>query len=144
MERFYGLTFFIRAVVLLSSCFVVTACQGAVNGEGDQKSDEVATAESGGGLSEIQRSIRERISPLGNEVKRSASEELEKLFAVEYKVVEYDQTVSHQEFENQLNLLGKERWDCFHVESLDDTIRVWCKRRPRSYLQHISKLGWLL
>jgi hypothetical protein len=95
-------------------------------------------------IREIGEELAERVGPFGNDVKKSASEQLEKLFSVEYRIVEFDSDLSRQKLEQQLNILGKDRWDCFNIRSEDMRIRAYCKRLPRGYLPYLIKMGLVM
>ena len=81
-----------------------------------------------------------RHSPLNDDNKEMAAKELEKLFLFEYKVIELGQKESSERIEAELGALGKDRWDCFHVEPSGSTLRVFCKRAPKTYLRYIPRM----
>ena len=86
-------------------------------------------------LNDLTRHGNEIGSDLGNQ----ASGEVEKLFIFEYKVFDLKKEESTQSIEEELNRLGKERWQCFHVEPLEKDFRFFCKRRPKTYLRYIPR-----
>ena len=79
-------------------------------------------------------------APAPGEVKSIASEELAKLSAIEYRIVDFDEDVPAAEMQNMLARLGNERWDCFSTATIGRKIRVFCRRRPESYLRHVQRI----
>jgi hypothetical protein len=76
------------------------------------------------------------------EAQEAAVGELEKLVTFEYKVLELEKTRSSAELEESLAELGKDRWDCFHIDSvtLEKSLRVYCKRAPKTMLKFIPRV----
>jgi hypothetical protein len=62
------------------------------------------------------------------------SSEIAKSGQWEYHVVTI---VNQNELEKTLNELGKERWECFEVLAVNESLRVVCKRQVKTYLSHI-------
>ena len=54
----------------------------------------------------------------------------------QYKIVAFDPS-DPVEIENQLNELGQNRWDCYHVKTDDDQWTFFMKRSKKSYLKNI-------
>ncbi|MCB0321193.1 MAG: hypothetical protein KDD60_09725 [Bdellovibrionales bacterium] len=69
-----------------------------------------------------------------------AEEEYEKLFRIDYRVVELPADSPVTSFEEVLGQLGKERWECFHIEPREKTLVAFCKRRPTSYIRYLGQL----
>ncbi len=71
---------------------------------------------------------------------RSATEWVQDDFrnmnAVEYKIIRTTIT-DVAEFEKQMNELGQDRWDCFHVQERDGTTTFFFKKAKRSYMRNI-------
>ncbi len=72
-----------------------------------------------------------------------SAEELQEIWAIEYKTIE----VTHSDLaalDEQLNELGQERWDCYHV-SEDGQGKVFYFKRGKSnaiaYLTNLLRLG---
>lgn len=74
--------------------------------------------------------------------------EVEKLHQLDYTVVSFPLDSSAQSIEQSLDELGRNRWDCFHVERTVKVTReekretqllVFCKRLPETYLRYIPK-----
>lgn len=121
----------------------------ACNNHGDRENGFSEISEKSDGelvknIRQIGEELAERVGPLGNDVKKSAGEQLEKLFAVEYKIVEFASDSSRQRLEHQLNVLGKDRWDCFSIRSENMRIRAYCKRLPRGYIPYLIKMGLVI
>jgi hypothetical protein len=70
----------------------------------------------------------------------TTSEEFRKLFIFEYKVMEIKHSVSVPELEATLNVLGRERWECYTVQSTSDGLRLFLKRRPESYFRYVPRI----
>lgn len=75
-----------------------------------------------------------------DKIKGLATSEAEKLFQLEYKVYDFTKNSAELNLSEELNKLGKERWDCFHVIDLGEKIQFFCKRTPQSYLRYIPRL----
>jgi hypothetical protein len=69
-----------------------------------------------------------------------AEKQLEKMFVFEYKVAEVDRRQSAEALQKDLDALGTERWECFHMEPKDQKLLVFCKRHPKSYLRYLVTL----
>ena len=80
------------------------------------------------------------LTPKAKQLKEDAGSEVEKLFEFEYKVVELDGTANADRIQDRLALLGKDRWDCFHVERTDEKLLIMCKRRPKTNLQYLEHI----
>lgn len=80
------------------------------------------------------------LAPQTQEMGEATSQELEKLFTFEYKVVEFAKDAPGVEIERELQGLGQDRWECFAAETNGRDLRVFCKRRPRTYLRYIPRL----
>jgi len=77
------------------------------------------------------------------ELRELSAEELQEIWAIEYKTIR----VRHSDLatlDEQLNELGQERWDCYHV-SEDGEGRVFYFKRGKSnaiaYLTNLLRLG---
>lgn len=74
-----------------------------------------------------------------SELSTKSSAEIEKLFQFEYFVEDIPLDLTAEEMNVRMTDLGKERWDCFNLEHVSKGfIRVFCKRRPTSYLQYMK------
>jgi hypothetical protein len=82
----------------------------------------------------------ETVSTRSREMKESASVEMEKLFTFEYRVLEIPTASTSEEIQKILELAGKERWDCFHIESQNASLRIFCKRNPKTALKYIPRV----
>lgn len=83
--------------------------------------------------------VRE-MSPSADELKGMTTDEVNKLFAFEYRVQELPVTSTASEIERAIAALGDERWECFDVESRKETLLIFCKRRPQTYLRYIPRV----
>ena len=61
-----------------------------------------------------------------------AGQQADKVFQVEYKVLDFSKLLSAEELSTQLMEVGKDRWDCFNVQGdpEQERYRVFCKRMP--------------
>jgi len=89
-------------------------------------------------MSDLMRKLNE-YGPAAKNAQKTTSEELKKLFVFEYKVFELNNNPSTSEVEKKLTDLGRERWDCFHVERSNKVFRIFCKRHPETYLRYIVR-----
>ena len=79
-------------------------------------------------------------APSTEEIQSMTQEELEKLSAFEYKVEDFNKSMSASDVESALQTLGRDRWECFQVIQVEDNIRVFCKRPPKTYLRYIPRV----
>ena len=75
----------------------------------------------------------------GEQVSKATSDEIEKLFSVEYKVVELTQ-IDAAEIELKLATLGRDRWECFFIEPVNGAKRFYFKRSPKTLLRYIPRM----
>ena len=81
----------------------------------------------------------DRVLENGQQVSKATSEEIEKLFSVEYRVVEFTSSDA-KDIELKLAELGRDRWDCFFIEPFNGTKRFYFKRSPRTLLRYIPRV----
>ena len=91
-------------------------------------------------LEEATNSVLEWTAPASEKAEKLAKEELRKLHNFEYKVERVAVTAEPGEMQIVLQELGKDRWECFHVERRNDDLLLFCKRRPESYLRYIPRV----
>lgn len=100
-------------------------------------------------------SLKDQVLDLADPNK--TADEVKKLREIEYKVVDMSEDWMSAEIEAQLNKLGKDYWDCFHMEvvvphraslqksetkdSTDEkkVYRFFCRRQPFTPLRYIIK-----
>lgn len=77
---------------------------------------------------------------------KEALTELKKLQQFEYKIISVPADTTPTALESSLNELGRERWECFHVEKrlnpadpAKSEIALFCKRRPETPLRFIPR-----
>ena len=73
------------------------------------------------------------------ELQGLSQEELQTIWAIEYKTVE----VAHSELaalDAKLNKLGQERWDCYHVTGDGQRQIFFFKRRKSKAIDHLTNL----
>lgn len=94
---------------------------------------------------EVSSEIEQLTKAVGDFVKQAeVPEEFKKLQQFEYQVFTWPVDKSAKEMQEKLNELGRERWDCFHFERLDnqdaaDELQVFCKRRPDTPFKYVPK-----
>ncbi len=79
------------------------------------------------------------ISPSTDDLKSLTTDEVNKLFSFEYRVVTLEKKLNTEELETALAALGVERWECFDIDAYEDKYRVFCRRRPQTYLRFIPR-----
>ena len=130
----------LMCIFLFLCLCLLSSCDG--NSETEKKVDRVA--------SQIGNQIVDQTNRLGelipskDEIKKSSNEQIEKTFAIEYRVVDIKADSSAEQTQTLLNDLGKERWDCFSITSEKEGSRLLCKRRPLSALRALIGAGGLL
>ena len=73
------------------------------------------------------------------ELRELSAEELQEIWAIEYKTLE----VTHTDFvalDEQLNALGQERWECYHVSEDGDDKVFYFKRRKSNAIANLTNL----
>ncbi|MCB0339573.1 MAG: hypothetical protein KDD53_08215 [Bdellovibrionales bacterium] len=100
---------------------------------------ERVTQELESSLQSVQKLIEEQIKPAGEQAQTLAKDEVEKLFTWEYRVAEFEATDSAEQLEIELAKLGSKRWECFSITPSGLKIRIFCKRKPKSYLRYIPR-----
>ncbi|MEO0796122.1 MAG: hypothetical protein AAFX93_13210 [Verrucomicrobiota bacterium] len=78
---------------------------------------------------------------LSEETKQWVQEDLERIGDWEYKVIEIELS-NAQTLEDELNLHGAERWECFFITQSTKKLTIMFKRQSISYIQKASKLDW--
>ena len=78
--------------------------------------------------------LKESTKGYSNKAQTMAEGEIQKLFKIEYKIIQIDSSMPKEELETKLATLGADRWDCspFRAES---GVQFVCKRLPISYLK---------
>ena len=110
------------------------------------------TAEIQNQLANLTKSVSDLVGD--SSTTKDAMEEFRKLQQYEYKLQSFPADTMPIELEAALNRLGKERWECFHVEKrmaaeskeptetarpLRTEIVLFCKRRPETPLRFIPR-----
>ena len=99
-------------------------------------------------LNDLKKGAQEAIEDAkvkAKEWQELSEEELQKIWAIEYKTIK----VAHSdltELEEKLNKLGEERWDCYHVSEDREGKVLYLKRRKTNaarYLTDLLRLGSL-
>ena len=88
-----------------------------------------------GGAQDVLEGARTTAQELGE----LSAEELQELWAIEYRTLE----VSHTDLtalDEQLNALGQERWECYHVSENEQDKVFYFKRRKSNAIAHLTNL----
>ncbi len=146
---------------LLASVVLLTACEPgdkSQQGKNQQrqgwKAGEVIS-DINDKASELTKDISEETEEIANAVSDKIGEilkgstdslpakEVKKLSQFEYKVFEMPVDSANEDFQDELNSLGQERWDCFDVKPLvsdeegSSSFLFFCKRRPFTPLKFV-------
>ncbi len=97
-------------------------------------------------VSDVREGVQEVIEDArtrADELRELSAEELRDLWAIEYRSLQVT-NADLAAVDEQLNALGQERWDCYHV-SEDEQGRVFYFKRSKSnalaYLTNLFRLG---
>ncbi len=117
-------------VILISVCLLIAISVGC---------QEAPLNDLKGGAQEAIEDARTK----AKELRELSAEELQEIWAIEYKTIR----VTHSDLatlDEQLDELGQERWDCYHV-SEDGEGKVFYFKRGKSnaiaYLTNLLRLG---
>jgi hypothetical protein len=77
------------------------------------------------------------LAPHAENLEETTKEEVTKLFRWEYKVIDLEISLPAPTVADTLNQLGKENWECLPGATSLQTIRFYCKRRPRGPLSYL-------
>jgi hypothetical protein len=83
------------------------------------------------------------LPPEARDLKDKTVAEVEKMFQVEYLVIDYDSVLEASEMQRQLGLRGAEGWECFAVTPIGDKLRVTCKKRPKGVMRYLKNVPFL-
>lgn len=122
----------VSKTALLGCLIFLSTCQS----NSQDKELEILAKDFKKGLEQATEKINQ-LAPSQQQLKQSTVGEVEKLFSLEYRVIDIDRDVPAAEIEARLAALGRDRWDCFHIEPTAGSLRLFCKRRPQSYLRYI-------
>jgi len=88
---------------------------------------------------ETYEQLKEQGLTTANSAGQWFTEDFKSMGAWEYKIVELNLTQSSEQAEQQLNALGRERWECFQVtpQKKGSSHYYFFKRPKRSYLKNI-------
>jgi len=123
----------IKNILISSFLLLLVACQGQST-DSQEIIDSVKQR-----VGEAIDTAQEILPQKSREVQQMTEEEVSKLQAFEYKVVELNPRPSVVELEVQLRLLGRDKWDCFDLDWIADSVVISCKRRPPSWFRFMQK-----
>jgi hypothetical protein len=85
--------------------------------------------------------VTEAVEPYASPMKDTAVDSMQKIVAIDYKIIEVDSDESVKALEARLTALGLERWDCSPMPSNEFVTRFICKRFPLNlYVKALSLL----
>lgn len=87
--------------------------------------------------------VNAALAPHSDALQAKTKEEVDKLFKWEYRVQDLPEKMPAEEFERQLGELGSDGWDCFSILAESRTMRLTCKRRPKSAITYLKYLPGL-
>lgn len=122
---------------LLFTCIFLLSLSGCKEEHGGSEQFSRLSEDLKETLKDAKRAVA-GLAPDTSAVQQKTNEEIEKLFRFEYKVEELAKEAPAGEIEASLARLGSDRWDCFHVESTPASLRLFCKRMPRTYLRYLT------
>jgi hypothetical protein len=123
---------------------IVCACLGAGCGRFDA-SEEPGSTEQNGYWERMQQ-LYEKAKSSGeqvpDDVREWVKEDVKKIGDWEYKLVtrKIDPSRSRAALEQELNTFGRERWECFWIESTPRNMTFFFKRPSISYLRRALPL----
>ena len=79
------------------------------------------------------------VTPSAEEVQQMTQEEVNKIDAWEYLVKDFEDSIPLDKYQQELTVLGQERWDCYSIITLPKILRLTCRRRPKTYLRLIPR-----
>lgn len=123
-----------RIVFLIIFALIFSACQSPETNRIQEVLEDFKAS-----LKDAKRSVEDN-TPDTKKIKTGTAEEVEKLFSFEYKVEEYPNKAGAKDLQSKLEALGQERWECFYIQEVGTKLRVYCKRRPKTYLQYIPRM----
>ncbi len=116
--------------ILISVCFLIAISVGCQEAP----------------LNDLKEGAQEAIEDArtkAKDLRELSAEELQEIWAIQYKTIE----VMHSDLaalDEQLNELGQERWDCYHVSEDAEGKVFYFKRRKSNaiaYLTNLLRLG---
>ena len=87
------------------------------------------------GAQDVIEGARTKVQELGE----LSAEELQEMWAIEYKTLEVT-SVDFSALDEQLNALGQERWECYHVSEDGQTKVFYFKRRKSNAIANVTNL----
>jgi hypothetical protein len=85
--------------------------------------------------------VHEAVEPYASPMKDTAVDSMQKIVAIDYKIIEIDSDDPIPSIEGRLTALGRERWDCSPMPSNEFVSRFLCKRFPLNF--YIKALSFL-
>jgi len=138
-----------KHLCLVTFCLVGVFCQGCNAPEAPPKGDDAPPPESEYTipipeeyLKKAQEYYQKAIDSgeqVPGGVKDWVEKDLSSIGDWEYKILESEEEET-EKLAGELNALGEERWECFHVEDAPGGKRFYFKKEKRSYMRNASGL----
>lgn len=134
MSRTLGQNLLPRAMTKTVAVMTILALSACDDPKSSQAIDDLKRS-----VKDLQNSVSGSIAPAAREVQNLASGEVDKLFSIEYKVVQIPNDAPVNTLEVTLAQLGADRWECFSMLERAGATVISCHRRPTSYLRWVLK-----
>ncbi len=121
-------------VARVGSLLLLTLCGCGQSPDWDRVKDDAGRT-----LDDAQQQTREALEDARRQAsqwKKLSEEEIQKLWAVEYKTIHISGSDTAV-FDVRLNDLGKERWECYHVTEATQGKVFYLKRPAASSLRYL-------
>jgi hypothetical protein len=123
-----------QAVVILLGCTSLSC--DALDEPTPSSFDEDFALELREQVFELYEKAKDSGETVPENVSEWVQEDIERMWTWEYKVLQMEE-VEPSALEEELNALGKERWECSMAVSPASQLTVLCKRQAKSYLKLI-------
>ncbi len=124
-KKIQSISFIISVILLL---FLPIGCSEDITTKSDEENLYWKKAK------DIYEKTKETGEKVPEDIKDWIKEDIKKIGTWEYKIVFLD-TVSN--LEEELNKLGKERWECFWIDKRENGFKLFLKSPVKSYLKAI-------
>lgn len=125
----------LHGIKILALVIITVICCACDSGSGARKELDKLQSD----LSALLSQAKQQLEPHKEQVESYTKGELDKLFQLEYEVREIPLGSDTNVVSAALAELGEQRWDCFHIDHSALNLRIFCKRKPKSYLRYIPR-----
>jgi len=126
---------YLKCLIIFIVIFNILGCSKSEDLEKVKKDLEITINKANKNIKELTQEYTKK-----EKIEELTTDEFEKLFTYEYKVSEFSLELSVQEIEEGFQKLGKDRWECFDIEKDEESYKVFCKRKPKTYLRYIPRV----